>query len=68
MQEEPDRAGRQDDAQAGQQTGFPENGPDRFPACAESAVEHDEQQGDGTNLFGELLIIEVDGPKACAGK
>ena len=68
MPEETDQYACHDHPQGGQQAGFPDDGPDRLPACAETAVEHDEQQGDGTDVLGKDLIVEIDRPETRAGE
>ena len=58
MTEQPCESGRENDTCRGQYPCFYDYRSGLFPSGAESAVEHYEDQGDGTDVFGDAEIVE----------
>ena len=60
MTEQTGKNGRYECAERAQKRGFDGYGPSRAPFRAETAVEHDEDEGGGTDFFGKGIIFKVD--------
>lgn len=59
MYENSGEAGGKDYPQGGQTDRFPQNRPGRRNIGAETAVKHDKDQADGTDVLGNRIIVKL---------